>query len=358
MVGRRSEYAVEIRSYIKNRCILGIRCKDIFDEICSVYGHNEMSFSTVFRWCKKFSCGLGSSEDAPHDRRPKRATSAKMVARVKEIVATDARYTTRQIASMVGISLGAAHTILKRDLKMRKICARWIPHLLTDEQKKTRVQCAKKLLKKFPNYNARSFANVVTGDETWVHFFEPKRKIQNKIWATKYCKRPCIAKRTMSVKKVMYAIFFSNQGPAIQVAVPKGKSVNAKFYKNKVLRKLKKYFKERRPATGLANVRLLHDNASSHKAFIVQDYLKQEKVVELPHPPYSPDLAPCDFFLFPRLKKYLSGRKFVQRKHLGSAIFQCLHSIPRKDYQNAFNDWIRRLKVCISVKGEYFEGTK
>ena len=71
-------------------------------------------------------------------------------------------------------------------------------------------------------------------------FFEPKRKIQNKIWATKACNRPCIAKRTISVKKVMYAIFFTNQGPAIRVAVPKGKTVNAKFYKTKVLAKLKK----------------------------------------------------------------------------------------------------------------------
>ena len=86
---------------------------------------------------------------------------------------------------------------------------------------------------------------------------------------------------------VMYVIFFTNQGPAIQIAVPKGKSG---FYKGKVLHKLKKYFFNRRPATGLYGVRLLHDNASSHKAAIIREYLKQEKVVELPHPPYSPDL--------------------------------------------------------------------
>ena len=106
-------------------------------------------------------------------------------------------------------------------------------------------------------------------DKTWVHFYEPKRKIQNKIWATKGSQRPCIAKRTMSVKKVMYVIFFTNQGPAIQIAVSKGKSVNAKFYKGKVLHKIKKYFKNRRPATVLRCVRLLHDNASSHKAAII-----------------------------------------------------------------------------------------
>ena len=75
----------------------------------------------------------------------------------------------------------------------------------------------------------------------------------------------------------MCVIFFTNQGPAIQIAVPKGKSVNARFYKGNVLHKLKKYF--------FRGVRLLHDNASSHKAAILREYLKQEKVVEFPHPP-------------------------------------------------------------------------
>ena len=100
-------------------------------------------------------------------------------------------------------------------------------------------------------------------------------------------------------------------------------------------------------------VRLLHDNALSHKVAIVREYLKEEKVVELPHPPYSPDLAPCDFFLFPRLK-----RKYQTRKNLSSAIFQCLNSIPRKDYENAFENWIKRLKLCVSHGGEYFEGLR
>ena len=124
----------------------------------------------------------------------------------------------------------------------------------------------------------------------------------------------------MSIKKVMYVIFFTNQGPAIQIAVPKGKSVNAKFYKGKVLHKLKKYFLNCRPATGLRGVRLLHDNASSHKVAIAREYLKQEKVVELPQPPYSPDLAPCDFFLFPRLKN-TSLEENIKRAKISVLLF-------------------------------------
>ena len=91
---------------------------------------------------------------------------------------------------------------------------------------------------------------------------------------------------------------------------------------------------------------------------MVREYLKQEKVVELPHPPYSPDLAPCDFFLIPRLKKHLAGRKYQTRKNLGSAIFQCLNSIPRNDYENTFENWIKRLKLYVSHGGEYFEGLR
>ena len=177
---------------------------------------------------------------------------------------------------------------------MRRISARWIPYLVTKAQELARVRIAKQLLKQFSKYNNRSFANIITGNETWVHFYEPKRNTQNKIWATKGGKKPCIAKRTMSIKKVMYVIFLTNQGPAIQIAVRKGKSKNARFYKGNVLDKLKKYFLSRRPATGLRGVRLLHDKASSHKAAIVRKYLKQENVVELPHPSYSPDLAPWD----------------------------------------------------------------
>ena len=70
------------------------------------------------------------------------------------------------------------------------------------------------------------------------------------------------------------------------------------------------------------------------------------------------DLDPCDIFLFPRLQKHLAGRKYQTRKNLGSAIFQCLNSIPRKDYKNAFENWIKRLKLCVSHGGEYFVGLR
>ena len=211
----------------------------------------------------------------------------------------------------------------------------------------------------FPKYDKKQFANVVTGDETWVHYFEPVRKVSNKIWATKHSKRPITAKRSLSTKKVLYAIFFSGEGVAIKVPVKKGKSITGKYYKDVVLKKLKKYYQKRRPATGFKHVRLLHDNAPAHTSAIVTAFLKKEKVTVLPPPPPSPPYspAPCDF-LFQKLKAFLAGRKYQSRQALGSAIHQYLITVPKSAYRDAFKKWIHRLKLCISSHGEYFEGMK
>ena len=113
---------------------------------------------------------------------------------------------------------------------------------------------------------------------------------------------------------------------------------------------------EQGPSKGWSGVHLLHDNASSHKCEDVKSFLASEKVEVLNHPPYSPYMNPSDFFLFPRLKKMLSGNKYTSRSSLGSAIWQCLQQIQKEDYLSAFRDWIKRLQKCISVNREYFEG--
>ena len=83
------------------------------------------------------------------------------------------------IVRMVGISLSRVHNILKNILNVRKISSRWVPHLLRDGQKKQRVKIAKQLLKVFPKYGEKKFANTVTANETWVHYFESVRKVSN-----------------------------------------------------------------------------------------------------------------------------------------------------------------------------------
>ena len=223
-------------------------------------------------------------------------------------------------------------TILKKHLNLRKVCARWVPYLLTEEQKTQRLKFAREHLKTYKGCKGRVTSNLLTGDETWVHIFEPKRRADNKHGKRKdkkkkkkkKKKRTCIAKRTISSEKMLYAIFFNSRGPVVQVPCPSGHTVTGRFYKNSVLKKVKEFYNKKRPGKGWSGVHLLHDNASSQKCEVVKSFLASEKVKVLNHPPYSPDLSPCDFFLFPKLKKMLSRNKYTSRSSLGSAIYQCL----------------------------------
>ena len=113
------------------------------------------------------------------------------------------------------------------------------------------------------------------------------------------CQTPKYCQTNTNGKKDLTCYLFTNKSPAIQILVPKGRTVTGKFYENVVLRKLKTYYKSHRSKTGLKYVWLLHDNASAQKARIVTDFLESEKLNVLPHPPDSPDLVPFDYFLFP-----------------------------------------------------------
>ena len=137
-----------------------------------------LSYDRVRRWEKNFDSGLELIENTLKSGRQKSASCDIIVLKIKETVERDAGYTVCDIAQMVGISLLRVHYILKNILNTRKISFRWVPRLLTDGQKRQRVKIATLLLKTSPKYDEMKFANVVTGDETWVCYFEPVRKIK------------------------------------------------------------------------------------------------------------------------------------------------------------------------------------
>ena len=71
----------------------------------------------------------------------------------------------------------------------------------------------------------------------------------------------------------------------------------------------------------------------------------------IPHPPYSPDLAPCDFFLFPKLKLRMKGRRFDTIEEIQEESQRVLYSFPKRDFQGYFQAWQKRWDRCIRAKG-------
>ena len=205
------------------------------------------------------------------------------------LIEEDARYTMQEIEEISCIHSSSVLKILHERLGLRKICARWLSHLLTDEQKQSWIRHALQVIEKYDTCDPRRLEEIVTGDETWIYHFQPNSKAKNKVWVSSEGDRPVIARCCKTSNRMLFAIFFDLKGPVLQIPVPKGSFVTGKFYRESVLTQLVDLYQKRRPRTV---VKLLHDNAPAHKSATVQEYLKESGLDVLDHPPYSPDLSP------------------------------------------------------------------
>jgi len=101
---------------------------------------------------------------------------------------------------------------------------------------------------------------------------------------------------------------------------------------------------------------LHHDNAPAQTALFVSEFLATKQIIVLEHPAYSPDLAPSDFFLFPKIKEILIERHFDDIDDIRSNTTAALKAITQNQFQNCFEGWTRRSHWCITSQGEYFDG--
>ena len=215
---------------------------------------------------------------------------------------------------------------------------------------RNKVRIASQVKEKYDKCDPRRLEEIVTGDETWIyHLHSIIFKAKNKVWVSSEGDRPVFARCCKTSNHMLYAIFFDSKGPVLQIPVPKGSSVTGKFYRESVLTQLVDFYQKCRPRTSVCGIKLLHDNAPAHKSATVQEYLKESGLDVLDHPPYSPDLVPCDFWLFPRLKEMLRGHRFESHCGIGSVVYH---------YRAAFRKWVDRCKMCVEADGKYFEGLR
>jgi transposase len=91
-------------------------------------------------------------------------------------------------------------------------------------------------------------------------------------------------------------------------------------------------------------------------ALSVRGFLASKQVTVLEHPSYSPDLAPSDFLLFPKIKEILKGRHFDDIDDIRCNTIAALKATPQNQFQNWFAGWTRPWHWCIDFQGEYFVG--
>ena len=100
-------------------------------------------------------------------------------------------------------------TILKKRLDLRKVCARWVPRLFTEEQHTQRLNCARELLETYKGYNSRVISNLLTADETWMHIFEPQIRADNGQRKRKCCMQFSLIQVGQSFKCLVHLVIQS-----------------------------------------------------------------------------------------------------------------------------------------------------
>lgn len=159
-------------------------------------------------------------------------------------------------------------------------------------------------------------------------------------------------------KSKLYAMFFNSEGPLVQVAILKGQSITGHVFTNFVLKKVKEHYERKRTKSGIRNIRLLHETPQhiNPRLYMWDHFWAKKMFLVCPILPIHQTCLSVSIFLFLKMRKHFR-KIYGSRNAVGSVISQYINTI-EKNYMNAFKAWINRLKLCLSVKGEYFEGNR
>ena len=134
--------------------------------------------------------------------------------------------------------------------------------------------------------------------------------MQSSQWMGKGSPRPRKARMSRSKMKMILVVFFDWKGIFKHEVVPRGQMVNKQLYED-ILARLRDAVRKKRSEMWENQTWMLHhNNAPAHASLLILSYLAKHQTSVVPHSHYSPDLAPADFFLFPKLKTTLKGSRF------------------------------------------------
>ncbi len=199
--------------------------------------------------------------------------------------------TLQELAEKTGVSMSTVHRILKKDMKLSKLSAKFIPHLLTDAQKNRHVSDCRQNLDLL-NQDKDILEKVICTDECWFPLFDPETKQASSEWRRHGSRHPKKAVRCKSQQKTMCVLFFDTVGVVHIEFLPKGETVTAEYYIS-VLTRLKESIRRKRPVlwkggfngTTDRDFILQQDNATPHVAIPTLAFFGENNFDLLRHPP-------------------------------------------------------------------------
>lgn len=214
-----------------------------------------------------------------------------------------------------------------------------MPYHLTNPIRQKRVNLSIELYNFLSKLSPKQLNKVYTQDETWIYFSIPRKSM----WIENNSKIPQNVQKSIHSKKAMISVIWGRSGIKSITMLPQKQSFTKEFFSDFVLNDLSKKVSTKN--------KFFHcDNARPH---FCQEKFLELGMKRLNHPPYNPDLAPSDFFLFGLVKKLIEGCNFKNEYELFQRISEVLYSIPKHFFRLAYEEWINRLDQVIKLGGEY-----
>jgi transposase len=191
--------------------------------------------------------------------------------------------------------------------------------------------------------------HIVTGDESWFIMDQAPRRM----WSLTEDEVATKPRTTIATKKFMYTIMWNPHGFHVIDLLPSDAKMNSTYYTSNVLEPLhQNFFPEGRTPQGKRLV--VHvDNCSVHTSAITKEFMETHDMVSMPHPPYSPDLAPSDFYLFGTVKQRLQQAQFSEEDDFFEELDTILMSISKDELMKVFQSWLERVRAVSQGNGDY-----
>ncbi|CAK9826900.1 Histone-lysine N-methyltransferase SETMAR [Anthophora retusa] len=314
-------------------------------KLTDVYGEDVLTVRQCQNWFAKFRSGNFDIEDAPRSGRPVEADKDT----IKALVDANRRITTREVGERLNLSNSTVYAHLK-GLGLTSKLDIWVPHVLTERNLCRRVDVCDSLLKR--HQNDPFLKRIITGDEKWIVYNNVKRK---RSWSKKDEPAQSISKANIHQKKVMLSVWWDFKGIVFFFfeLLPDNTTINSEVYCHQ-LDKLNDALQQKRPELINRKGVVFHqDNARPHTSLITRQKLLQLEWDILPHPPYSPDLAPSDYYLFRSLQNLLDGKTFNSNEEVKNHLDQFFASKEQKFYERGIMLLPERWQQVLEKNGQY-----
>ena len=188
-----------------------------------------MNQASVFEWYKRFKEGREYVRNDERCGRSKEVRTPELIGQIKNFLDKDRRVSIETISAQFDVSVGTVHTIIRKELKMQEICAKFVPRVLREDQKERRCHDSRELVE-LTHSDPAVLDALVTCDENWIYCYDPETKRQSSQWKHAGSPRPKKARQNKSSHKLLMIPFFVSTGMIYMHWVPTGQTVNKKYY--------------------------------------------------------------------------------------------------------------------------------